>query len=169
MIKNQKQYEYSQECARIFEASIKALDQDESLKKKDPDSWQLSRDVKQSHLMALQAEIAEYERLINCPQTQPISIKVESLNKLPDALIKARIAAHITQQELADILGLSEQRVRQYEETDYQCASFVEILEVCTVLGVEFESAIVRVDFEEIAAVKQSAAKWRKEKVSLSY
>ncbi len=42
MIKNQKQYEYSQECARILEAVIKALDQDESLKKKDPDSWQLA-------------------------------------------------------------------------------------------------------------------------------
>ncbi len=40
-------------------------------------------------------------------------------------------------------------------------------MEVCTVLGVEFESAIVRVDFEEIAAVKQSAAKWRQERVSI--
>ncbi len=64
MIKNQNQYEYSQECARRFEAAITALDQDESLKQQDPECWQLSRDVKQSQLMALQAEIAEYERLI---------------------------------------------------------------------------------------------------------
>jgi transcriptional regulator with XRE-family HTH domain len=118
--------------------------------------------------MALQAEIAEYERLINCDKIQPIQIKVESINKLPDALIKARIAAKISQQELAQILGIEERRVRQYEDTDYQCASFVEMLEVSTVLGVEFEMAVMRVDFEEIEAVKQSAEKWRKEKVSMT-
>jgi DNA-binding XRE family transcriptional regulator len=142
------------------------LDQDEELKKKDPDGWQLSRDVKQSHLMALQTEIAEYERLINCDNCQPIQIKVESINKLPDALIKARIAAKISQQELAQILGIEEQRVKQYEDSDYQCASFLEILEVSTVLGVEFEGAVMRVDFEEIEAVKQTEEKWRKEKAS---
>lgn len=168
MIKNQNEYEYSQECARRFAFAITALDQDASLKQQDPEGWQLSRDVKASHLMALQAEIAEYERLINCPQNQPIYIKVESLNKLPDALIKARIAAQMTQQELADILGISEEQVKQYEDTDYQCASFGDMLELCTVLGVEFESARVRVDFEEIAAVKQSAAKWRQEKVAIA-
>lgn len=168
MIKNQNQYEYSQECARRFEDAIRALDQDESLKKQDPDGWQLSRDVKQSHLMALQAEICEYERLMNCHQNQPIKIQVESLNKLPDALIKARIAAKMSQQELAEILGLEADRVRQYEDSDYQCASFIEILEVSTALGVEFETAIVRVDFAEIEAVKQSAEKWRQEKVRIA-
>jgi len=88
------------------------------------------------------------------------------MNKLPDALIKARIAAKISQQELAEIIGIEEQRVKQYEDTDYQCASFGEILEVSAVLGVEFETAVVQVDFAEIEAVKQSAEKWRKEKVS---
>jgi hypothetical protein len=168
MIKNEKEYESSRECARRFESSIEALERDEELKKKDPDGWQLSIDVKQSHLMALQAEITEYETLVNCMQRQPISIKVKSLNKLPDALIKARIAAKIGQQELAQILGIEEGRVRQYEDTDYQCASFVELLEVSTVLGVEFEIAVVKVDFEEIEAVKQSARKWRKEKINLT-
>lgn len=166
MIKNEKEYGYSKECALKFEYSIKALDRDEQLKKKDPDGWQLSHEVKQSHLIALQAEITEYERLINCDKSQSIQIKVESINKLPDALIKARIAAKISQQELAQILEIEEQRVKQYEDTDYQCASFVEILEVSTVLGVEFETAVMQVDFEEIEAVKQSSEKWRKEKVS---
>ncbi|HEY9848534.1 MAG TPA: helix-turn-helix transcriptional regulator [Leptolyngbyaceae cyanobacterium] len=168
MIKNEKEYQYSQECARKFEYSIMALEQNEELKKKDPDEWQLSLDVKQSHLIALQSEIAEYEKLINCNKSQPIKIKIESLNKLPDALIKARIAARISQQELAQLLGIEEQRVKQYEDTDYQCASFVEILEVSTALGVEFETAVLQVDFEEIEAVKESARKWQKEKASMA-
>jgi hypothetical protein len=33
-------------------------------------------------------------------------------------------------------------------------------------LGVEFETAVIQVDFEEIESVKESAEKWRKEKVS---
>ncbi|WP_445316135.1 hypothetical protein [Microcoleus vaginatus] len=36
-----------------------------------------------------------------------------------------------------------------------QCASFVEIIEVSRVVGVEFETAIIRVEVEEIEAVKK--------------
>jgi DNA-binding XRE family transcriptional regulator len=166
VIKSELEYQVSQEWVEKFEKSIAAMEKDENSKKNDPPRWQMNRGALQCHLDKLQEEIAEYERLINCDKSQPISIKVESINKLPDALIKARIAAKISQQELAQILGIEEPRVKQYEDTDYQCASFVEILEVSTVLGVEFETAVMRVDFEEIEAVKQSAEKWRKEKVS---
>ena len=116
----------------------------------------------------LKEEIAEYEKMVNCDNSQPIQIKVESLNKLPDALIKARIAAKISQKGLADLLGIDEQRVKQYEDTDYQCASFVEILEVSTALGLELETAVMRVDFEEIETVKRSAEKWRKGKMHMA-
>lgn len=36
----------------------------------------------------------------------------------------------MTHKELADILGVEEQRIQECEKTNYQCASFVEILEV---------------------------------------
>jgi len=55
MIKNQKEYESSQECARRFADSLQALERDEEMKRKDFNGWQFSRDVKQSHLIALQA------------------------------------------------------------------------------------------------------------------
>lgn len=165
MIKNERQYEYTQELAKRCEHTLANYDaQDEEVKNNDP-WWSAMRESIQSHLDAFRAEITDYERLLKCDRTQHISLKVESINKLPDALIKARIAAQINQQELAQILGIEEGRVKQYEDTDYQCASFVEILEVCTVLAVEFEIAVVRVDFEEIEAVKQSAEKWRKGKI----
>jgi len=167
MVKNEQQYQYTLDCLRRFENSIADLEANESLKA-EPLRSQLYRDSYQSQVEELKAEIAEYERLITCDNHQPIQIKVESLNKLPDVLIKARIAAKMTQQELADILGIEEPRVRQYEDTDYQCASFVEILEVSTVLGVEFATAVMQVDFEEIEAVKQSAEKWRQEKVKMA-
>ena len=166
IIKNEQQYQDTLDCLRRFEKSLAELAGNETLKS-EPVRWQLYRDSYQSQVEELKAKIAEYERLMNCHQNQPIQIKVESLNKLPDALIKARIAAKMSQQELAELIGIEAERVRQYEDSDYQCASFIEILEVSTVLGVKFETAIMRVDFEEIAAVKQSAEKWRQEKVRM--
>lgn len=165
MIKNEQQYQHSLDWLRRFERSIAELDSNESLKA-SYERWKLHRDSYESQVDELKSEIAEYERLINCDNSQPIQIKVESLNKLPDALIKGRLAAKISQQELAQRLGIDEQRVKQYEDTDYQCASFVEILEVSTVLGIEFETAVIRVDFEEIEAVKQSVEKWQKQKMN---
>ncbi|HAG80498.1 MAG TPA: DNA-binding protein [Cyanobacteria bacterium UBA12227] len=167
MIKNQKQYQHSLDWLRRFEQSVAELDRNENLKA-EPLRWQLHRNSYQSQVDILKEEIAEYERLINCDNSQPIQIKVESLNKLPDVLIKARIAAKMSQKELADLLGIDQQRVEQYEDSDYQCASFVEILEVSAVLGVEFETAVMRVDFEEIEAGKRSVEKWRKEKMNMA-
>ncbi|WP_071883969.1 helix-turn-helix domain-containing protein [Oscillatoria nigro-viridis] len=92
----------------------------------------------------------------------------DTLNKLPDFLIKYRIAAKISKQELAPILGINPERLKKYEDTDYQCASFVEILQVSIALGVEFETAAIRVDFQEIKAVQKTLEKWRKEKVNLA-
>ncbi|GJD21252.1 hypothetical protein RIVM261_062080 [Rivularia sp. IAM M-261] len=108
------------------------------------------------------AEIAEYERLAHCDKTQPVKIQVENFNKLPDVLIKARIAAKMSQKELADILGISEERIKECEDKDYQCASFLEVLDVSEALGVEFKNAFVQVNFEEIEEFKKAAFKWQK-------
>ncbi|MEL7039479.1 MAG: helix-turn-helix transcriptional regulator [Cyanobacteria bacterium J06592_8] len=160
MIKNDKQYQYTQELARQFAEAIQALEQDRELQKNDPEGWQMSLDVKQCHWQQLQAEISEYERLINCERKQPIQIAVESIDKWPDVLIKARIAAHLTQQELAEILGIEVHRVKEYEETDYQCASFLELLEVSTVFGLKLDKAVVKVNFEEVEVARKCAEKW---------
>lgn len=166
MIKNELEYNYSRELVAKFQQSIAAMDKDKAAQNNDPERWKMNRDVLQYHLIGIQQEVDEYERLINCQHSQPIDIKVDCINKLPDALIKARIAAKMSQKELAEILGIDEKRVQEYENTDYQCASFVEILEVSTVLGVEFATAVVRVDFEEIEEMKKIAARWQKKKVS---
>jgi DNA-binding XRE family transcriptional regulator len=109
----------------------------------------------------LKEEIGEYERLINCDRSQPIEILIENLNKLPDALIKARIAAKMSQKELADLLGIDEKRIKECEDKNYQCASFSEILDISFAFGLEFKTAVMQVDFEQIEAGQESAKKWR--------
>jgi ribosome-binding protein aMBF1 (putative translation factor) len=160
IIKNDEQYQNSLNYLHKFEQSVTEIEKNESLKQ-EPTRYNLYKDSYQSQVDEFKQDIAEYERLINCNQSQPITIKVESFNKLPDVLIKARIAAKLSHKELANILSIEEDRVKEYEESDYQCASFVEILEVSAALGVEFKDATVKVDFEEIEEGKKSSTKWR--------
>ncbi|BAZ17096.1 hypothetical protein NIES4071_89740 [Calothrix sp. NIES-4071] len=159
MIKNEQQYHITKEWLKKFEQSVAGIENDESLKA-DPLRWKLYRDAYQSQVEEFLEEIAEYERLINSDKNQPIKIKVENFNKLPDVLIKARIAAKMSQKELADILGIEEQRIKECEDKDYQCASFIEVLNVSEALGVEFNNAFVQVDFEEIEEFKEVALEW---------
>jgi len=139
MIKNEKEYEYSQECARNFEYSLRALEQDEELKKKDPEGWQLSGDVKQSHLMALQTEIAEYDRLTSHDSDTPIVLTLDDIDYLPQILIKARMAAKLSQKELADLAGLKEEQIKRYEDNDYEDASFLDVRFVIDALDIKIK------------------------------
>ncbi|MBW4669151.1 MAG: helix-turn-helix domain-containing protein [Cyanomargarita calcarea GSE-NOS-MK-12-04C] len=161
MIKNEQQYNITKEWLQKFEQSVAGIDNDENLKA-DPLRWQLYRDAYSSQVDEFKAEIAEYERLANCDKTLPIKIQIENFNKLPDVLIKARIAAKMAQKELADILGISEERIKECEDKDYQCATFLEILDISEALGVQFKNASVQVDFEEIEEFQKVADKWHK-------
>ena len=67
---------------------------------------------------------------------------LDSLAALPEALIRARIAAGLTQKELATRLGLKEQQVQRYEATRYAAASLTRIQAVAEALGVRIEERI---------------------------
>ena len=64
-------------------------------------------------------------------------LSVESFADLPRALIRARIAARLSQEQLAERLGLKEQQVQQYEATEYAAASVTRIRQVIDALGVQ--------------------------------
>ena len=164
MIKDELQYEVSKEWVEKFTKTIAAMERDEEAKRKDFLRWESGRSVIQCHLNQLHEEIAEYERLINCDKSEPIEIVVESFNKLSEALIKARIAAKMSEEELAEILDIDPERIKEYEKKKYQNASLTEILDISLALGLEFKTAVMQVDFEEIEAVKETAARWRKRK-----
>lgn len=141
MIKNEAQYQYTQEWARRFEGSMRALEQDEELKQKDPEGWQLSWDVKQVHLDKLRSEIAEYERLTSHDRDRPIVLTLDDIDDLSQILIKARMAAKLSQKELADLSGLTEEQICRYEDNDYEDASFLEVKFVLDALDIRVQKA----------------------------
>jgi transcriptional regulator with XRE-family HTH domain len=83
--------------------------------------------------------VREYEQL---RAGQLAAARVASLSDLPDALVRARIAAGLSQRELAGRLGMKEQQIQRYEAEDYAGASLSRLREVMDALGVELEGDV---------------------------
>lgn len=74
---------------------------------------------------------------------------------MPGVLIKARIAANLTQKELAGRLGLEESKIKEWEDSDYQSASWAQIIDITEALAVELKAASFVVDFREMEVRKK--------------
>ena len=57
-------------------------------------------------------------------------------------LIQARIAAGLTQEDLAARLGVKPQQIQRYEASDYQTASFARLREIARLLGVDVRERV---------------------------
>jgi HTH-type transcriptional regulator/antitoxin HigA len=80
----------------------------------------------------MREEIGAYEAL-SSGTFGPIEIR--SLEDLPEALIRARIARALSQADLASLLGLKEQQIQRYEASRYASANLRRVLEIARVLG----------------------------------
>jgi ribosome-binding protein aMBF1 (putative translation factor) len=135
MIKNEHQYEITKAAAEKFESALIRLTES-AQQSGSPQSllWKVQEDALQSQLAQLHFEIEEYELLSSGKQSV---LELQSLEELPFSLIKARIAAGLTQKDLANRLGLPEQQVQRYEANDYASANFSRVLEVSRALGIK--------------------------------
>lgn len=131
MIKNERQYKITKSQIAKFEAALADLKTNSGKKTR---LQKLQEDALLSQLSELRDEAAQYEQL-RSGITGPIHI--DSLDELPRALVKARIAAGLNQQELAARLGLKEQQIQRYESTDYASASLTRVKQVADALGVK--------------------------------
>ena len=130
MIKNERQYKITKTQIATFEAALATLAATNSgnvrLRKVEADALQ-------SQLDELRDEVKQFERL-RSGDRKPIHI--ESLDALPRALVQARIAAGLSQKELAERLGMKEQQIQRYESTDYASASLTRLTQVAEALRV---------------------------------
>jgi HTH-type transcriptional regulator/antitoxin HigA len=86
-----------------------------------------------SQLADLRTELQEYEPLKLGGSKIPA---LRSFQDLPRALIQARIASGMSQEDLARKLGLKPQQIQRYEATDYMAASLARVSEVVKALGI---------------------------------
>ncbi|HSS52713.1 MAG TPA: helix-turn-helix transcriptional regulator [Thermoanaerobaculia bacterium] len=139
MIKNEREYRITKAQANKFEHSLSRLAAAEAVVGLHPLIQKAQRDALQSQLDALREQIAEYEALRSGQQAV---ISLNSLEELPQALIRARIAAGLTQRDLAERMGLKEQQIQRYEATEYASADLARVNEVARALGLRVREDI---------------------------
>lgn len=129
MITNERQYRITKAAAERFRKAIAESETAET--NLSPRMKQAMLDGLRSQLDDLCNEMAKYDAL---KQGQVRELKYDSLADLPKALIAARIAANLTQKQLAERLGLKEQQIQRYEANEYSGASMERIMEVAEAL-----------------------------------
>jgi HTH-type transcriptional regulator/antitoxin HigA len=131
MIYSDKQYSVSTaEVAKLKDALSAA----EGRQSDQPWLKQAEVDALKSQIADIEAELAEYDLL----KSGEISFsKTYALEELPHVLVQARIAAGMSQTDLAQKLNMKPQQVQRYEATDYMGASLARLVEVSRALGVK--------------------------------
>ncbi len=138
MITNERQYRITKGWVERFTQAQAAVSaQSETL---HPRAAQALQDQYASQIEELSAEIADYETL---RRGEVRVLELESLRELPDALIQARTAARLSQQELATRLGLKKQQVQRYEATRYAGVSLNRIQSVAEALGLTIREQVI--------------------------
>ena len=134
MIQNERQYRITRAQVRKFERAINRLAERGTGKQVHPLLAKAEADALRSQLADLRGEIKQYEALRSGKRAR---LELQSLDDIPRALIQARIAAGLSQKDLAERLGLKEQQVQRYEATAYASASLSRVSDVARALGIK--------------------------------
>lgn len=131
MIKNDRQYQVTCKNLADFRASLLLLEERGAV---DTPKWLYDEQLK-----TVKGEIARLVKLVEEFENLKVGkVKLPALSSavqnVPDLLIKYRIAKHLTQRELAQLLGLHEQQIQKYESTNYGAASLDTICRIADVL-----------------------------------
>jgi HTH-type transcriptional regulator / antitoxin HipB len=140
MIQNERQYKITQTKLREFERDLADLDpHDPNLHPRQVIGWTNSYNLT---IRQLKQELAEYEQL---KSGNILTFVLGSLNDLPTTLIKARIAAGMTQKDLANKIGVQEQQIQRYEASLYSSASFDRVRSIASALNIDITQAVMQV------------------------
>lgn len=133
MILNELQYRITKREAQKFKEAISALQQ-RPLGETDPILRKAEIDAMESQWTELREELAAYDALKRREHTQ---FSAHSLADLSLGLIQARIALGLSQEELANRLGVTKQQVQRDEDNLYAGASLQRLTKIAEVLGVK--------------------------------
>lgn len=134
MIMNERQYRITKAQADKFEQALaRVIATPSDSQNLHPLLRKAQQEALKSQLTELQQQLAEYDALRT---GERLVLEVSSFDDLPQALIKSRIAAGLSQKELAERLNMKEQQIQRYEATKYASASIERVREIIEALGV---------------------------------
>ncbi len=141
MITNEREYRITRAQARELERALEEGQQGPVPEDIHPTLAAAAREGLRGELDELKRQLEEFDHLRNGRKRIWV---VESLGKLPDVIIQARIAAGMTQKQFADQLQLKEQQVQRYESTRYHGVSLERIEQAGVAAGLQFQIACAR-------------------------
>lgn len=133
MIRNDKEYRHSKEQLSELEAELQGL----SSASRSAGQNQVASaviDALRMQVEDLEREISEYEDL---KDGRLLSFGADDLDSLGELVTKARIACSLTQAELGEILGMTQQQVQRYERDGWQKISLWRLAEAASALGLD--------------------------------
>jgi DNA-binding XRE family transcriptional regulator len=139
MIQNERQYRITKSWIARFEESRIAYAAHELSPDVDPGMHKLMDDAIASEIETLQGQIDHYEQLRDGHIT---GREITSLKELHTALIEARIAARLTQRQLAERIGVAEQQVQRWEANGYTGVNLDRLQNIADALGVHIHETI---------------------------
>ena len=134
MIQNERQYGITKAQAKRLEDALAAAKQTEGMPPRVYDAMVAGI---QSQIDELAGQLCEYDEVRGASR-----LRMDSVEHLPDVLIKARIARGMTQKDLAERVGIQPQQIQKYEASAYRSASLCRIQQVMKALGVDFEAEV---------------------------
>jgi transcriptional regulator with XRE-family HTH domain len=140
MISNQRQYRITKAQLEKLKSAIADLHGKKAdLAHVHPVLVRAQEDALSSQVEELREQLAEFDALTTGREKV---LEVGSFEELPKALIRARIAAGLSQKELADRLGLKEQQVQRYEATEYASASLARLRAIVDAIGIKVREEV---------------------------
>jgi len=130
MIRNDKEYRYSKEQLSELEAELQKLSPVHRSAERDEVASAVI-DALRMQIEDLGREISEYEDL---KEGRLLSFGTDDLDSLGELLTKARIADGLTQEELGELLGMTQQQIQRYERDGWQMISLWRLAETADAL-----------------------------------
>jgi ribosome-binding protein aMBF1 (putative translation factor) len=135
MIKNEKQYKITKKLLVDWEENRRLL-------RAKPQSG-VSELIHKERLHSVEEEIRQLKKQVKEYEEiktgkQKLS-DLELIEAVPELLVKWRIACNLTQKQLAKQLGMHENQLQRYENTNYAGASLSTVLQVARVLRDYYE------------------------------
>ena len=133
MIANERQYRITKNSAAKFKTALDEFDELAALESGlDPIIVKAQRELLEGQYEDLLQQLHEYEVLKSGESRR---FTCDSLSKIGDALVRARIAQGLSQLDLAKRLSLKQQQIQRYEAERYITANLDRLSEIASALG----------------------------------
>jgi Zn-dependent peptidase ImmA (M78 family)/DNA-binding XRE family transcriptional regulator len=140
MIKTNLEYQITGNQVENFKKVLNEIPKpDGSSENIDPLFYQIQRDAVNAQLQDLLSDLKEYEQIRSC---NPGAFPLTSLEEVPLNLIKSRIAAGYSQEEMAQFLNLDSDAYIKHENNEFIDADGNLILSIAIILNIPISEEV---------------------------